>query len=647
MATERELRKLLEKIEIKYLHKHKIRQGEKPCGSHSSAPILFKLTASQKYTQPTTFISLLIFRYVEICTELVNTCDTFDFNDLDSAFNLIVKPASMALDYLNSKKDPDALDVFFIKTIELFQVGVSKAEQVNQIDHAHKARLMCIDVHKLRLLALDAVDQDALDFALNYLNDILYRFPSDGRFWFQHSIINFSFIPQNTTKISNFSSLNSLFYALLARQNPVEVTSVVLLLDRRVTIDFSNTLLTLALHDFKDFTEKDLQTWSFVKYFQSFIASNSEHFISHQELTSILLFIFAFFRVSRNSFHLRIFFESFLSAKNQAISEFWPFAVYLLLQLIKFDETFELSDAVWFKIFQLLKKEYIRNSSLISSFNFKTLLNGTYLNDLDTDTDTDTDLGSYSYDFDEEFSIERDSIISCIVEHFELEPFNKFITLRKDGTLRLGYHFCETESDNDAHLDIATATIPITNDNTILDNSIEELRNKLATLSPSAVPAIEPLDYLNNHFIIDTNVILSGSQAIRTELSQNPERFLIPLMVLSEISKLCDSSSDKSAYAKDAWEFLQPLLVNLKVYNNYGRLLRTQEITQQLAIMSLTRKLAVNDDQIIELANQFNKNFLKLHKPVIITEDINMRLKAKSKSIRSISIKEFRNLCNC
>lgn len=582
---------------------------------------------------------------------MVNTCNTFDFNDLDTAFSLIVKPASVSLEYLNNKKDPDTLDVFFLKTIELFQAGVIRAEQASQTEYAHKARLMCIDVHKLRLLAFDAVDQDALDFTLNYLNDILFKFPSDGRFWFQHAIITFSFVP---TEIKNFSSLNSIFYALLARENPIEVSSVVLLLNRRVTVDFSNTLLTLAIQDFKDFVEKDLQTWSFVKYFQSFIASNSENFISHKESASILLFVFAFFRVTKNSFHLRIFFESFLSAKNQTISDFWPLAVFFLLQLIKIDESFELSDAIWFKIFQLLKNEYNRNASasLVPSYNFKTILNGTYL--------CESVSLFESYDFDEEFSIERDSIITCIAEHFELEPFNKFITMRKDGTLRLGSHFCEKESDDESHIDTSATTSStiktvsnMAKDDSVLDDSIEELRNKLAILSSSsaaaaAVPTNQPIDYLNHLFIIDTNVLLSGSPAIRTELSQNSQRFLIPLMVLSEISKLSEFSIDKSVYAKDAWNFLQPLLVNLKVYNNYGRLLRSQEISQQLAVMSLTRTTAVNnDDQIIELANQFHLNFPKLHKPVIITEDINMRLKAKSKSVRAISIKEFRNLCNC
>lgn len=44
--TERELRKLLEKIEIKYFHKNVTdKQNEKTLGS---SPILFKLTASQK-----------------------------------------------------------------------------------------------------------------------------------------------------------------------------------------------------------------------------------------------------------------------------------------------------------------------------------------------------------------------------------------------------------------------------------------------------------------------------------------------------------------------------------------------------------------------------------------------------------------------
>jgi hypothetical protein len=57
--NERDLRKLLEKIEIKYLHLQKIGKLEKNFGSHSSAPITFKLTASQKYPKTRlTFVTL-------------------------------------------------------------------------------------------------------------------------------------------------------------------------------------------------------------------------------------------------------------------------------------------------------------------------------------------------------------------------------------------------------------------------------------------------------------------------------------------------------------------------------------------------------------------------------------------------------------
>ena len=154
------------------------------------------------------------------------------------------------------------MDVFFLKTIELFQAGVVRAERANQLEYAHKARLMCIDVHKLRLLVSDAVDKDAFDFTINYIDDIVLNFPSDGRFWFQLAIINLTFVPENGN-IKSFSQLDSLFYALLARDNPIEISSASLLLERRCTFDFSNTLLNLAIKDFQDFASKDLQTWSF------------------------------------------------------------------------------------------------------------------------------------------------------------------------------------------------------------------------------------------------------------------------------------------------------------------------------------------------------------------------------------------------
>lgn len=155
------------------------------------------------------------------------------------------------------------------------------------------------------------------------------------------------------------------------------------------------------------------------------------------------------------------------------------------------------------------------------------------------------------------------------------------------------------------------------------------------------------INYFQSSFVIDTNVLLSGSSIIRTEIINRPEKFLIPLIVLAELNRL-RAYSDKKAFAENAWEFLQKgPLDQLKVFNSYGRMLRRCEITQQLAVLSLTRTNIVNDDQIIELANQFHSIFPGLDKPILLTEDLNMRLKGKSRGVKAISMKEFRELCNC
>lgn len=329
-----------------------------------------------------------------------------------------------------------------------------------------------------------------------------------------------------------------------------------------------------------------------------------------------------------------------MDAKNLKISEFWPFVVLCILKLtLKSD--FKPSDAIWFKIFQLLKLESFHPNSLVSTNNYESFFVGTFLDE----TFTSTSLPFY--DFDEEFSLERDNLIIKLTEFFDFKsgPFNDFITLRQDKTLRLGRHFCEKDSSSEEERELEN----IRADNSKLDNSIEELRFKLASLSSnSQIETTTAIDYLNNVFIIDTNVLLAGSPVIRSELSQRPQSFLIPLVVLSEIFKLSKLKNEKSSYAQNAFDFIDPLLKSsLNVYNNYGRLLRPEEISQQLAVLTITRTKVLNDDQIILLANQYHQKFPLVPKPILITEDLIMRLKAKSKSIMAISIKEFRNICNC
>ena len=641
-------------------------------------------------------------------TELIRTVQVFDFHDLDTVFNLIVKPAHGALDRLRLKKHPDSLDIFFIKLIELFVCGVERAEEANELDHAHIARLMAIDVHKLRLLALqdENYDQDAVDFALNFVNEIVNEFPADGRFWFQHAIIQHTFKtskycskPQLTT---SFTPLNSLSRAVLSVCFPVSAAEISKLIQKRICPDFSNTLLTLILKDFDDFVEKDIQAWSFVKYFQTFTV-NSETFFPRSELSALFLFVCAFYRISNNSFHFKIFLESFLSAQNTSIAQFWPFAVYALLRLTA-GQYFEPSDTLWFKIFQLLKEEIniITSPNALGYSKNEELANDSY-DGYDYDQDLKGETGQVSshlgfsnlmfhshfqgtilqcpkcsdldllldYDFNEDFSIERDTIVNQIADLFDTHtgPFKQFLTLRSDRTLRLGSYFCGDEEKTEkleeslegAHKRehnskgifycLLSLLLIFLDNKKDLDDSIEFLREKLANLSNQVQTQLKSedpsIDYFQSLFVVDTNVLLSGSSVLRTEITNRPDQFIIPLIVLAEINRL-RAFSDKTVYAQNAWEFLQNgPLDQLKVFNSYGRMLRRCEITQQLAVLSLTRTQIVNDDQIIELANQFHSIFPGLKKPILLTEDVNMRLKGKSRGVRAISMKEFRDLCNC
>jgi hypothetical protein len=72
---EQNIRKLLERIEVRYLHTNVTSEKQ------------FKFSASQKY--------------VELCTELIRITESVEFQVLVSAFDLIVKPAGPAINYLN------------------------------------------------------------------------------------------------------------------------------------------------------------------------------------------------------------------------------------------------------------------------------------------------------------------------------------------------------------------------------------------------------------------------------------------------------------------------------------------------------------------------------------------------------------------
>lgn len=558
---------------------------------------------------------------------------------------------------------------------------------------------MCIDVHKLRLLALECAEEsEALNFTLNYIENCLKEFPFDGRLWFQDAILQFSFIPANKN-LNTFNSLNSISRSILAKENSVDFVSLGIFFDQKVRIDFSNTLLNLVVSDFNDFIGKGIETWSFLKYFETFLADGEEDFISlshsdhskysdhgqtsrtnqpsqhsvnishtqptqHNEqfpqtklsqtsldsateISSFFLFILSFLKISKNHFHFNKFLQISLNAKNPKIYEFWPFFLFFSFEIVLI-EKFEISDEIWFKIFQILKGEKIYGMETLNAWgNYKSFLNGTiYQNQNDILTPIIYQMNS------EEFSIERDQMVLDVLKYFHHETgqFKEFITLRPDRTLRLGAHFCEQESDSEQERKAEDSIVlggggKVKGKNTkALDESIEELRNKLAKLSfkKNSSVKIAEIDYLNSFFILDTNVILSGNYQLKSELLDRPPLFIVPLVVLQEISNLCDQNNEKSVFAQSAWDFLNSILDKLKIYNNYGQLVDFEEIPRQLSLLSITRNLTSNDDQIIDLASQL----LQLTPAVfLITEDLNMRLKAKSKKVHAISMNRFLKLC--
>jgi hypothetical protein len=356
-----------------------------------------------------------------------------------------------------------------------------------------------------------------------------------------------------------------------------------------------------------------------------------------------------------------------LNAQNRILNQLWPVVVYTSLKLCSIKDksqhqSLHLQDSIWFRIFQLLKAEetiLVSSTSLLLSSphnefgGFKSFFVGTILS-------SEEPLNNYSaFDFNEEFSLERDSIVKNIANEFFCHgtgPFHEFISLRLDNTVRLGSHLISVEERD--------PTINTHLNRSITDASIDSLRTRLANISadrPSQTVPVEELNYFSSTFILDTNIFLANSQLIRDELKQNPEKFIVPLIVLHELSCVSKSSnSDRKTCAKDVLDLLHTgkLLEQVQVLDNRGRQLESlKEIYDQLKLLSQTQKHSQSstsaskktlpDDKIINLALLYHTEHHYLPKPpVLLTDDANMRLKAKTKSVLSISMREFKNIYN-
>lgn len=371
------------------------------------------------------------------------------------------------------------------------------------------------------------------------------------------------------------------------------------------------------------------KNWSFLKYLDRFICSSHVVF-PPEELVSLLLLVFGICLLSRNDSSLEAFITLILNASNNHVNRYWQPCLLLTLQFIK-KQSCPMNDPFWIKVLQLLKAESCSSFSTPKS-NFMDCFSGTIIGGSD-------ELKSFSdCDFQEDLSIEQDAIVQSIFSMFDDSPFNQFIQ-KQGGSFRLGPHFVVEPESHPAP--VKQTSKPVID----LDESIQTLQEKLKHLETNdSRPATPTIDISLSTIIVDTNALIANDHVLQDELISTPSRFVIPLIVLAEIEKIKDNA-EREYLATSAMAILDPLIQSerLAVVNNFGRILRPLEIKQQCEafVMSLALDNRVNDDVILDLVPTFRHQ-----RPLLLTDDINMRLKAKTRNIESISVKEFRTLCN-
>ncbi len=372
--------------------------------------------------------------------------------------------------------------------------------------------------------------------------------------------------------------------------------------------------------------------WAFLRYFDRFVCSSHAGF-AVDELVCVCMLVFGMLLMERNDFALQSFLSSVLNASNPMVQRHWP---VVLLMSLKFISEFSLSisNTFWLNVLQAMRGEYC-SSFTSGSLNLLDCFSGTVIG-------SSLNLKMFSqYDFEEDLSIERDAIIAHLDLFFEEGGvFHNFVC-KRDAEYRLGAKL-EAELAIEKKPEIKTDSVPFfVKDNTKLDKDITGLQERLKELkTKEQITSAHKFDTSTIRFVIDTNALICNDQVIQDVINSQPERFYLPLIVLGEIEKFKIYSDRKEELAIQAQDNLKNLMKTLLIVNNYGRILRNEEIKQQLELIDFLADKRSNDDVIIDICRELSKS----SKLVLLTDDVNMRLKAKTRQIESICVKEFRKL---
>jgi len=150
-------------------------------------------------------------------------------------------------------------------------------------------------------------------------------------------------------------------------------------------------------------------------------------------------------------------------------------------------------------------------------------------------------------------------------------------------------------------------------------------------------------DLAEARFVIDTNVLITAPRIFERFLGIEAE-IIIPIVVLEELVSLSDSPiKGKSCRAVEALDWLDK-------FHSTGNVLKLKsmaasgKISGSFACKSEICSLGTvsNDDLILKMSlHLINKHLQHARYPVVVSDDINMRLKAKAMGIRAINLETF------
>lgn len=409
---------------------------------------------------------------------------------------------------------------------------------------------------------------------------------------------------------------------------------------KKLDLKFNNNLLGFLVKDLESVITSRSKHWSFLRYFDRFICA-SHLSLTSEELICTCLFVIGLMMIERNDASFESFVTLILNASNPTVHSDWPLILVMVLTFCQ-AQSVTMSDPFWLKVIQLLQAEHYSDLAL-NSVELFNCFTGTVI------ACTKEFKPFSQYDFKEDLSIERDAILAHLDSFFTGEGAFTFKICKVNGDYKLGSELAPAVNEIEQLPTVVTESAPlpfVAKDNSKLEKDINDLQERLKELEASDLvtsPKSVEIDLNKARFVLDANALIGNDSVIQEQLTEHPERFLIPLIVLAEIEKLKENS-ERSNLATRAFEVLDPLMAADKLYivNNYGRLVRQQEIKQQCWLLSLSIGNRINDDVIIDICRELSKSGSIL----LLTEDINMRLKAKTRQIESVSVKEFRRLFN-